>query len=516
MENWTVEEVCSYLRQQGLEQWVENFQAAQITGKRLQNIVTTALEEKDPLKQCLKILHHLKMPWKSPFKEMKVFNDPVHGHIELHPLLVCIIDTPQFQRLRHIKQMGAGYFVYPGAAHNRFEHSIGVAYLAGELLKTLRERQPELDISNRDILCVQIDMVHSHTFDGMFMPKAQPTLECKHETLSIKMFNHMVKENKLESEMEKYDLITKEDLPFIKALIYRKNTQVSSYGRTAAKSFLFDIVSNKRNGIDVDKWDYLARDCYHLGIRNNFDHWRFLKFARVCQRDGRKLICTRDKEAWNLYDMFYTRYFIHRRACHHRVKDIIENMITDAFLKADAHLNISQAVEDMDTYTKLTDHIFEEILNSKKNELKESRSILQKILCRKIYKCVGETPPLKTEEDTEVRLSVISLDYGKKEENPMKDMYFYRKQNPNEAISIEQHEVSHLLPEKFFEQIVRVYCRKADNKKVQEAKMKFENSFKEFERNTTITALHLGPLLPSDATMIVLLFLATHITTSSI
>ena len=55
----------------------------------------------------------------------KVFNDPVHGHIKLHPLLVKIIDTPQFQRLRNIMQLGGCYFVYPGAAHNRFEHSLG-------------------------------------------------------------------------------------------------------------------------------------------------------------------------------------------------------------------------------------------------------------------------------------------------------------------------------------------------------------------------------------------------------
>ena len=55
----------------------------------------------------------------------KVFNDPIHGHIRLDPLLVKIIDTRQFQRLRYIKQLGGCYFVYPGASHNRFEHSIG-------------------------------------------------------------------------------------------------------------------------------------------------------------------------------------------------------------------------------------------------------------------------------------------------------------------------------------------------------------------------------------------------------
>ena len=55
----------------------------------------------------------------------QVFNDPVHGHMEFHPLLVKIMDTPQFQRLRYLKQLGGCYFVYPGAAHNRFEHSLG-------------------------------------------------------------------------------------------------------------------------------------------------------------------------------------------------------------------------------------------------------------------------------------------------------------------------------------------------------------------------------------------------------
>lgn len=58
----------------------------------------------------------------------QVLNDPIHGHIELHPLLIKIIDTPQFQRLRNIKQLGGTYFVFPGASHNRFEHSIGCVH----------------------------------------------------------------------------------------------------------------------------------------------------------------------------------------------------------------------------------------------------------------------------------------------------------------------------------------------------------------------------------------------------
>uniref|UniRef100_A0A3Q2CP31 HD domain-containing protein n=1 Tax=Cyprinodon variegatus TaxID=28743 RepID=A0A3Q2CP31_CYPVA len=111
----------------------------------------------------------------------QIFKDPIHGTIELHPLLVKIIDTPQFQRLRNIKQLGAVSYVYPGATHSRFEHSIGVAYLAGEILKSIKEKQQDLGITDWDVLCVQFaalchDLGHgpfSHMFDLMFIPEAR-------------------------------------------------------------------------------------------------------------------------------------------------------------------------------------------------------------------------------------------------------------------------------------------------------------------------------------------------------
>ena len=55
----------------------------------------------------------------------KMLNDHVHGLIRLDNLLFRIIDTPEFQRLRHIKQLESINYIYPGANHSRFEHSIG-------------------------------------------------------------------------------------------------------------------------------------------------------------------------------------------------------------------------------------------------------------------------------------------------------------------------------------------------------------------------------------------------------
>ncbi|XP_074536701.1 deoxynucleoside triphosphate triphosphohydrolase SAMHD1-like [Halichoeres trimaculatus] len=451
-----------------------------------------------------------------------VFNDPIHGHIELHPLLIAIIDTPQFQRLRNIKQLGGAYFVYPGASHNRFEHSIGVAHLAGQLAEALRTRQPELKITKEDILCVQIaglchDLGHgpfSHLFDGPFLNKiAEKRMQegntaegerlksWKHEQGSCDMFDHLVKENNLLPLMKDCGLKLK-DLGFIKEMILHPSDSDQEWpytGREQNKAFLYDIVSNKRNGVDVDKFDYLARDSYHLGIQNNFDHHRYIKFAsvRVCENDGRKYICMRDKEVDNMYDLFYTRHCLHRRAYQHKVNKIIEDMIAEAFVEADGHIQfegsnegtftLSEAMTDMKAYTKLTDSVFEQILNSPLEELSTARGILQKVHSRKIPKFLGEIRVEKTVRDWEelksaleaqlaesrpqgdlevltppadltaqlayqhppeqefleenFKVLVTKMDYGMKDKDPVEHMYFYSKFGSTaKKLSLEQDE----------------------------------------------------------------------------
>ena len=116
------------------------------------------------------------------------------------------------------------------------------------------------------------------------------------------MFEHLLKVNDLHKDFQNYGLHDA-DIVFIKEQIAGPNnqqmcSQLCSWpyrGRTEEKSFLYEIVANKRNGIDVDKWDYFARDCHLLGIPNNFDLGRYMKFARVIYVNSRRQICTRDK-----------------------------------------------------------------------------------------------------------------------------------------------------------------------------------------------------------------------------
>src|SRR5690606_38784166 len=81
--------------------------------------------------------------------DFEVVRDPLWNTIRLDRTALRIIDTPQFQRLRYIRQLGLAHLVYPGATHSRFEHALGVYHLARRTLRILGERG-ELDGIDRD------------------------------------------------------------------------------------------------------------------------------------------------------------------------------------------------------------------------------------------------------------------------------------------------------------------------------------------------------------------------------
>ena len=105
---------------------------------------------------------------------------------------------------------------------------------------------------------------------------------------------------------------------------------------------MFQIVANAKNGVDVDKMDYLARDCKYLNMPFSYDARRLIEFSRVI--DGE--ICFHVKESYNIYKLYQTRYDLHKQVYQHRATKAIEYMITDALLAADEKLDISGSIEN--------------------------------------------------------------------------------------------------------------------------------------------------------------------------
>src|SRR5580658_9700491 len=72
----------------------------------------------------------------------RVFRDPVHGNIRVEdPVLLALIDAPEFQRLRRIRQLGMCFNTYHGAEHSRFQHSMGAMWIMHRVLSSWRERR---------------------------------------------------------------------------------------------------------------------------------------------------------------------------------------------------------------------------------------------------------------------------------------------------------------------------------------------------------------------------------------
>ncbi|KZT13237.1 HD-domain/PDEase-like protein [Laetiporus sulphureus 93-53] len=413
--------------------------------------------------------------------EIRRFKDPVHDYMPFSTEICAIIDTPQFQRLRNIKQLGTSYYVWPGASHNRFEHSLGVAYLCQLMAEHLQKAQPELDITRRDIKCVTIaglchDLGHgpwSHVWDGLFIPRALPNVKWRHEDASDMMFDALLKDNELELE--------ERDASFIKALILGDPSKCIGQEE---KRFLFDIVANKRNGLDVDKFDYIGRDTHAIDVKGNLSLTRLIHSARVIDDE----ICYDIKDANQIYEPCYTRFSLHKRIYNHKTARAIEYMLTDALMAAEPYMNFANDIFNPEKYLHLTDDIRATIEASDNPDLNNAKAILHRIHKRDLYKLVdykvfewahydicrshftpkGIVEAAKANNSAaavqDLQLDHVIVDfskmhYGMQDKNPLDSVKFYSKRHPNKCQSAQPGDISLLMPAVFGEVLVRIYTR---------------------------------------------------------
>ena len=305
----------------------------------------------------------------------KLFNDSVHGHFELHPLLCRVVDTPEFQRLRDLRQLGGVSYVFATGNHSRFEHSIGVSYLATCFIRRLQKQHPELAISEREVLIIGLaglchDLGHgmlSHMFGSAFIRGIHGSdCEWEHEHASAAMLRYLVDANGLAPIFTRFGLDPIDDVHIAQELIFGDEDEVPAgwewRGLPNSRAFLFDIVANKMSGVDVDKFDYFMRDSRNLGIPITFDCHRLIKSARVARvatasaaggggggggdddddddDDAPLHICFLEKELWDVHELFHTRFTLHKRAYQHRVARIVEIMLCEAMRAADPWVKV--------------------------------------------------------------------------------------------------------------------------------------------------------------------------------
>jgi len=371
-------------------------------------------------------------------------HDPIHNVITITPLMKQIIDTPEFQRLRELKQLGATYFVFPSATHTRFEHSLGVSHLAGELMRVLQWKQPNLLITERVIEITRIaGLVHdighgpfSHLYDDYI--KAAD--EHEHEIRGCKLFKSMIK---------KYNLpLTPREVAQI-CLMVNPSKDIQTL-------WSYQIIANKMCQIDVDKLDYIQRDCYHLGLNISETFSRIINSVRVITTpDGRDVLGWPKKIEFNIFNLFAARYRLHKQVYNHHAVKSHEFIIVEILkqIKKSTH---------QDSTWKLTDAAIMCPLHSQFSDL------YKKLQTRKINKLVGELVvklPHKSyhPEDPNPRLildhlvQLTKIGFAGGNENPLNQVYYYTKENPNYGFHSSPQDSSFCIPSQHQELIVRMY-----------------------------------------------------------
>ncbi|MEM0979708.1 MAG: HD domain-containing protein [Cyanobacteria bacterium P01_H01_bin.58] len=182
-------------------------------------------------------------------KRRRTYHDPLHGAIALsrqestEALLIELIDTPAFQRLRRIRQLGSASLTFHGAESSRFTHALGVMALTRRAFDPLAERYPHLRPHRATVLCAALlhDIGH-----GPFSHTAEEVFKTHHE--------HWTRR------------IIRESEPVQTLLNGHQSTLIAdieaAYTHQHPVPLIWQLVSSQ---LDCDRLDYLMRDSYFTG-----------------------------------------------------------------------------------------------------------------------------------------------------------------------------------------------------------------------------------------------------------
>jgi HD superfamily phosphohydrolase len=387
--------------------------------------------------------------------------DSIHGYIKLNQLATSIVDTPVFQRLRNIHQTGVLYLVFPTANHNRFEHSIGTYYLARKIIEKIAAKQSELNITAEIIDLVSIaglchdlgHMLFSHLFDDLFLPSLSNYEEIKqsknivHENRSIFLLNYMV---------EKYNIdLNKDQIKVIGDLI---NTKTAEYSKWKPQyqigKWIFQIISNPKNSIDVDKFDYLVRDTRAAGLKLGFDYNRIIEDAKVIDNN----ICYSLQCSEDIYHMFFIRYRLHRQIYNHKTVKAIEILIIELLNEFEKEYKISEYILDPEKMIELVDFFIWQPKNQKIKEL--INDIQQRKLPKLVYQdiSINKSEIVLPFDPSTFKIIEFKVGYINGPSNPLNNINFYNLNNGKLVSKNKVSDFSLLINQKYQEHFLRVYC----------------------------------------------------------
>ena len=247
----------------------------------------------------------------------KLFRDPVHDTIAISRtspagrLALALVDTREMQRLRRIRQLGLSFLVYPGAEHSRFAHSLGVLWLAWQMVERLSHK---VAVAEEDrVVAVAAALLHD-VGHGPFSHAVEAVTGIDHEDWSRGLIEDP------DSEVNRVLVGVDATLPERVVALLDK--------RGGAPPWASDLVSSQ---LDADRLDYILRDGHATGVRiGNYDLARILALLDVA--DGHLAVHAGAQEAVEGY--LLARFHMYKQVYLHKTSRSAERMLEAALRRA--------------------------------------------------------------------------------------------------------------------------------------------------------------------------------------
>lgn len=326
--------------------------------------------------------------------------DPIHGTLRISKAETKILDSPAFQRLRMIKQLGFSEFSFPGATHSRYIHSLGVSYLAGVafdfIFQDFRFSSPSKRENYRQVLrlgALLHDIGHgplSHTTEEVMPPLSE---------LGIKIYEKKlgrIEDRKSDHEDYTIKFITDSHLtgllteafpdftPYhVACLVDKALPDQDDFFMEQGLNFRLILSQLVSSEVDVDRMDYLMRDAFFCGTSYGQVelNWLLGNLKYHIQNDTVHLALDR-RAIYTFDDFLLSRHHMYLMVYFHHKSIIYEEMLYRYLTSDDCHYKLPA---DVEKYVSCTDFsLYENMAHSENPWAK-------RISQRSSYKVLFET-----------------------------------------------------------------------------------------------------------------------------
>ena len=256
---------------------------------------------------------------------VKILRDTVHNFIVLDrpndELILRLIDTPEFQRLRRIRQLGVSSVTYHGAEHTRFPHCLGAMHVATKMVEHLQRRfSHEFPISEQDVLLVRVGALLHDLGHGPLSHVLEDFFATPHEDWTRQLI--VMPDSAVNQALRAHSPGLPEDVRDLIKGVYSRE----------GKNYLCQIVSSQ---LDADRMDFLMRDPLLAGVKyGSFDFERIIYTLSLAPHKGSTVIAVLEKGMHAVEQYVLARHFMYQQVMLHKATRGLERVLVATLRRA--------------------------------------------------------------------------------------------------------------------------------------------------------------------------------------